>query len=193
MAQFIPSKTIAAIVSEHGTLLNYLRANYPDEGSVGTYGVEPGVIDTFVRSCGATVGRVGAKPSMLRSPTRGGPWSPGLVLMTPFTPTGVLARPLAVLGRSRRCSVGPLGGGLGPPEATLPGPFVLMTPIMPAGVRACLLAVLGRSRRSVVPFFGFFHAKRCGHGAARCARLPRLLTGEWVCLVVLRPLYVIGV
>ncbi|KAL1949822.1 hypothetical protein VTO73DRAFT_8703 [Trametes versicolor] len=51
MAQFIPSKTIAAIVSEHGTLLNYLRANYPDEGSVGTYGVEPGVIDTFVRSC----------------------------------------------------------------------------------------------------------------------------------------------
>ncbi|KAI0663723.1 atypical/PIKK/PI3K protein kinase [Cubamyces menziesii] len=51
MVQFIPSKTIAAIVSEHGTLLNYLRANYPDEGSVGTYGVEPGVIDTFVRSC----------------------------------------------------------------------------------------------------------------------------------------------
>ena len=38
MAQFIPSKTIAAIVSEHGTLLNYLRASYPDEGSVGTYG-----------------------------------------------------------------------------------------------------------------------------------------------------------
>jgi phosphatidylinositol 3-kinase len=52
MVQFIPSKTIAAIVSEHGTLLNYMRANYPDEGSVGTYGVEPSVIDTFVRSCG---------------------------------------------------------------------------------------------------------------------------------------------
>ncbi|GBE88499.1 atypical/PIKK/PI3K protein kinase [Sparassis latifolia] len=51
MVQFIPSKTIAAIVSEHGTLLNYLRAHSPDEGSVGTYGVEPGVIDTFVRSC----------------------------------------------------------------------------------------------------------------------------------------------
>ncbi|OSC99931.1 atypical/PIKK/PI3K protein kinase [Trametes coccinea BRFM310] len=51
MVQFIPSKTIAAIVSEHGTLLNYLRANHPDEGSVGTYGVEPAVIDTFVRSC----------------------------------------------------------------------------------------------------------------------------------------------
>ncbi|KAI0671945.1 atypical/PIKK/PI3K protein kinase [Trametes maxima] len=51
MVQFVPSKTIAAIVSEHGTLLSYLRANYPDEGSVGTYGVEPGVVDTFVRSC----------------------------------------------------------------------------------------------------------------------------------------------
>lgn len=55
MVQFVPSKTIAAIVSEHGTLLNYLRANYPDEGSVGTYGVEPGVIDTFVRSCGRSI------------------------------------------------------------------------------------------------------------------------------------------
>ncbi|CAL1715935.1 unnamed protein product [Somion occarium] len=51
MAQFIPSKTIAAIVSENGTLLNYMRAHYPDEGSVGTFGVEPVVIDTFVRSC----------------------------------------------------------------------------------------------------------------------------------------------
>lgn len=52
MAQFIPSKTIATIVSENGSLLNYLRAHHPDEGSVGTYGVEPGVIDTYVRSCG---------------------------------------------------------------------------------------------------------------------------------------------
>lgn len=52
MVQFIPSKTIATIVSEHGNILNYLRANRPDEGSVGTFGVEPGVIDTFVRSCG---------------------------------------------------------------------------------------------------------------------------------------------
>lgn len=52
MAQFIPSKTIAAIVSEHGNVLNYLRVNNPDEGSIGTSGIEPGVIDTFVRSCG---------------------------------------------------------------------------------------------------------------------------------------------
>lgn len=52
MVQFIPSKTIASIVSEHGTLLNYLRAHHPDEGSIGTSGVEPSIIDTFVRSCG---------------------------------------------------------------------------------------------------------------------------------------------
>ncbi|KAH8100166.1 atypical/PIKK/PI3K protein kinase [Cristinia sonorae] len=51
MVQFVPSKPIAAIISENGTLLNYLRANHPDEGSVGTFGVEPSVIDTFVRSC----------------------------------------------------------------------------------------------------------------------------------------------
>ncbi len=29
-----------------------MRAHYPDEGSVGTYGVDPAVIDAFVRSCG---------------------------------------------------------------------------------------------------------------------------------------------
>lgn len=51
MVQFIPSKTIASIVSEHGNVLNYLRLHNPDEGSVGTSGVEPNVIDTFVRSC----------------------------------------------------------------------------------------------------------------------------------------------
>lgn len=60
MVQFIPNKTIAAIVSEHGNILNYLRANHPDEGSVGTSGVEPAVIDTFVRSCGTSKGFCGA-------------------------------------------------------------------------------------------------------------------------------------
>ncbi|KAG7092293.1 hypothetical protein E1B28_008655 [Marasmius oreades] len=56
MAKFIPSKSIAAIVSEYGGgagggIINYFRASYPDEGSVGTAGVEPAVVDTFVRSC----------------------------------------------------------------------------------------------------------------------------------------------
>jgi len=53
MVQFIPSKAIATIVTDHGNVLSYLRTHNPDEGSVGTWGVEPGVIDTFVRSCGA--------------------------------------------------------------------------------------------------------------------------------------------
>lgn len=52
MVQFIPSKTIAAIMSEHGTVLNYLRTHSPDEGSVGTHGIKASAIDTFVRSCG---------------------------------------------------------------------------------------------------------------------------------------------
>ena len=55
MVQFIPSKTIAVIVSEHGTLLDYLQTHHPDEGSVSTSGVKPSVIETFVRSCGMLV------------------------------------------------------------------------------------------------------------------------------------------
>ena len=55
MMRFIPSKTIADIVSEHGSLLSYFRAHHPDEGSVETYGVDPVVIYTFVRSCGKCV------------------------------------------------------------------------------------------------------------------------------------------
>lgn len=52
MIQFIPSSTIRIIVEEYSTVLGYLRAHYPDEGSVGTYGVKKDVIETFVRSCG---------------------------------------------------------------------------------------------------------------------------------------------
>ncbi|KAF8604233.1 phosphatidylinositol 3-kinase [Ceratobasidium sp. AG-I] len=51
MVQFIPSKTIRAITEEYSTVLGYLRAHHPDEGSVGTYGVKKDVIETFVRSC----------------------------------------------------------------------------------------------------------------------------------------------
>lgn len=53
MVQFVPSSTIGAIVSEYGgSLLGYLRHHHPDEGSVGTYGVSPDVLDTYIRSCG---------------------------------------------------------------------------------------------------------------------------------------------
>jgi phosphatidylinositol 3-kinase len=36
MMKYIPSDSIANIVSENGTLLNYMCAHYPDEGSVGS-------------------------------------------------------------------------------------------------------------------------------------------------------------
>lgn len=53
MVQFVPSSTIGAIVNEYGgSLLAYLRQHHPDEGSVGTYGVSPDVLDTYIRSCG---------------------------------------------------------------------------------------------------------------------------------------------
>lgn len=52
MVQYMPSMTISAIVTEYGTLINYLRAHSPDEGSVGTHGIKKSVLDTFVKSCG---------------------------------------------------------------------------------------------------------------------------------------------
>lgn len=52
MIQFVPSKSLAAIMSEHGSLQNYLRIDHADDGALGTYGIEAGVLDTFIRSCG---------------------------------------------------------------------------------------------------------------------------------------------
>lgn len=54
MVQFVQGRTIAEIASEWGgSLGNYLRSFHPDPGSVGTFGIESAVLDTFVRSCGA--------------------------------------------------------------------------------------------------------------------------------------------
>lgn len=52
MIQFVESKSLATVMREHGTLLDYLRLMNPEEKSTGTYGVKPSVLDTFVRSCG---------------------------------------------------------------------------------------------------------------------------------------------
>lgn len=52
MIQFVPSKSLAGIMGEHGSLLNYLKIEYGNEGAIGTLGVEPSVLDTFIRSCG---------------------------------------------------------------------------------------------------------------------------------------------
>lgn len=51
MIEFVPSMTLAAAMSEHGSLQGYLRVNHPDVGSVATYDIAPRVLDTFVRSC----------------------------------------------------------------------------------------------------------------------------------------------
>lgn len=52
MVQFVPSKSLAAIMAEYGSLQNYLRIDHADDGALGTYAIEAGVMDTFVRSCG---------------------------------------------------------------------------------------------------------------------------------------------
>ncbi|GAA5868362.1 hypothetical protein JCM1840_005656 [Sporobolomyces johnsonii] len=53
MVQFVQSRTVQDIMSEYGAqgLLGYLREEHADPGSVGTYGVEPEVLDTYIRSC----------------------------------------------------------------------------------------------------------------------------------------------
>lgn len=56
MVQFVPSRTLQDITNEYGAqgLLGYLREHHADPGSVGTYGVQPEVFDTYIRSCGAS-------------------------------------------------------------------------------------------------------------------------------------------
>lgn len=55
MVQFVESKTLQDISNDfNGSLLNYLKfgENNEDPGSVGTYGIKPEVLDTYIRSCG---------------------------------------------------------------------------------------------------------------------------------------------
>jgi len=52
MIQFVPSKSLAAIMAEFGSLQNYLRREHADDGALGSFGIDAGVMDTFVRSCG---------------------------------------------------------------------------------------------------------------------------------------------
>lgn len=55
MIQFVPSKSLATIMAEYGNLQNYLREAHTDDGALGTYGIEAGVMDTFIRSCGMSL------------------------------------------------------------------------------------------------------------------------------------------
>ena len=53
LVQFIPSSSLANVLSDfNGSLLMFLRAHHPEEKAVGTYGVAPAVMDTYVKSCG---------------------------------------------------------------------------------------------------------------------------------------------
>ncbi|TYJ55431.1 hypothetical protein B9479_003934 [Cryptococcus floricola] len=51
LIQFVPSKSVASIMAEHGNLQNYLKLEHSDDAALGSYGIEAGVMDTFVRSC----------------------------------------------------------------------------------------------------------------------------------------------
>ncbi|WVQ78275.1 hypothetical protein IAT38_000360 [Cryptococcus sp. DSM 104549] len=51
MIQYVPSRSLAAIMAEFGSLQNYLRQDHADDGALGSYGIEAGVMDTFVKSC----------------------------------------------------------------------------------------------------------------------------------------------
>lgn len=57
MIQFVPSKSLAAILAEFGSLQNYLRRDHADDGALGSFGIDAGVMDTFVRSCGESTAR----------------------------------------------------------------------------------------------------------------------------------------
>jgi phosphatidylinositol 3-kinase len=53
LMQFISSSSLANVLSEYnGSLLTFLKAHHPEEKAVGTYGVSPSVMDTYVKSCG---------------------------------------------------------------------------------------------------------------------------------------------
>ncbi|KAH8919649.1 phosphatidylinositol 3-kinase [Atractiella rhizophila] len=54
MVQFVESRSIGEISSEYGSsggLLGWFREVRPDKDSIGTYGVDKEVLETFVRSC----------------------------------------------------------------------------------------------------------------------------------------------
>ncbi|RHZ89967.1 hypothetical protein Glove_9g253 [Diversispora epigaea] len=52
LVQIITSSTLANVLSEYnGSLLQFLKTHHPEEKAVGTYGVNPTVMDTYVKSC----------------------------------------------------------------------------------------------------------------------------------------------
>ena len=52
MVQYIKNKTLSSAVNDHGSVIEYLKYNHPNHHSLFTYGIEPYVLDNFVKSCG---------------------------------------------------------------------------------------------------------------------------------------------
>jgi len=53
MVQFVQSQSLANVLSENnGSLLMFWRKYHLDERSVDTFGVNPEVMDAYVKSCG---------------------------------------------------------------------------------------------------------------------------------------------
>lgn len=53
MMQFIPSKSLAAVLNEYqNNILEFLRQSHPDTSANGVLGVESNVMETYLRSCG---------------------------------------------------------------------------------------------------------------------------------------------
>lgn len=48
--QFVESITVAEVVANEGSILNFFRKHHPSD--IGPYGVVPEVMDTYLRSCG---------------------------------------------------------------------------------------------------------------------------------------------
>lgn len=48
--QFIESTTVAEVLANEGSILNFFRKHQPSE--TGPFGVVPEVMDTYIRSCG---------------------------------------------------------------------------------------------------------------------------------------------
>ena len=52
MMQFVPSMSLAAVLNEHqNNILNFFKAHHPSVEPGNVYGIDPKVMETYIRSC----------------------------------------------------------------------------------------------------------------------------------------------
>lgn len=52
MMQFVPSMSLAAVLNEHqNNILNFFKAHHPSTEPGNVYGIDPKVMETYIRSC----------------------------------------------------------------------------------------------------------------------------------------------